>query len=248
MLEIIRAIILGIVQGLTEFLPISSSGHLVFLQKLGVGEPSVFFNIMLHLGTLFASVLALWKPLMESIKSFDRVFKIGLACLPTILIAVIIKFFFAELLVGAILGVGFLITAVVLVLTDSLRQPLQDKEIDYKRSLLVGVMQGIAVLPGVSSSGMTIGFLRGTGVDGKKAAEFSFIIGMPVIFGGALFEMIAYDGVGDWSITAVIFGVIASFISGYFAIRLMIKVFAHRSLIPFAVYVLVMAIISFIAF
>lgn len=246
MLEILKAILLGIVQGLTEFLPVSSSGHLVFLQLLGVGEPSVFFNIMLHLGTLCAAALALFRPVMDTLKSFDRSLKVLISCIPTFILAAIAKFFFEDALEGAILGVGFLITAVVLVLTESMKKGLVDKEIDKKRALLVGIMQGIAVLPGVSRSGMTIGFLRGSGVDGKKAAEYSFIIGMPVILGGALFEIISYNGVGDWSIAAVIFGVIASFFSGYIAIRIMLKVFARKSLIPFAVYVTILAVISFI--
>lgn len=248
MREIIEAIILGIVQGLTEFLPVSSSGHLVFLQKLGIGEPSVTFNIFLHLGTLFAAGIALFKPIIESLKSYEKIFKIILSCIPTFILAAIAKFFFEDALEGAILGVGFLITAVVLVLTEYLRKSNTDKEIDRKRALLVGIMQGIAVLPGVSRSGMTVGFLRGSGVDGKKAAEYSFIIGMPVILGGALFEILAYDGSGAWGIAAIVFGVIASFISGYLAIKLMLKVFARRSLIPFAVYVTILAIISFIQF
>ena len=101
---------------------------------------------------------------------------------------------------------------------------------------------------------MTIGFLKGTGVDGKEASEYSFIIGMPVILGGALFELLPFI-TGDekfsvisdnWSVTAVIFGVIASFISGLFAIKIMLRIFSKKSLLPFAAYVAALAVISFI--
>ncbi|MGI6701943.1 MAG: undecaprenyl-diphosphate phosphatase [Christensenellales bacterium] len=251
--EILKAILLGIVQGLTEFLPVSSSGHLVFLQKLGIGEPSVFFNLMLHIGTLTASAIVLFKPLIHVIKSLDSIIKILISCLPTFVIALIFELFFEDLLKGALLGVGFLVTAAVLVLTETLRNK-DTAEIDKKRAFFTGVMQGIAALPGISRSGMTIGFLKGTGVDGKEASEYSFIIGMPVILGGALFELLPFI-TGDekfsvisdnWSVTAVIFGVIASFISGLFAIKIMLRIFSKKSLLPFAAYVAALAVISFI--
>lgn len=247
MIEILKAIVLGLVQGLTEFLPVSSSGHLTLLELLGMGEPSVFFNIMLHVGTLFAAAIALFRPIIESFKSLDKLVTIAISCIPTFIIAIIAKLFLPDALEGAFLGVGFLITAVVLVLTESLHKENQDKPINYQRAFLVGVMQGIAVLPGISRSGMTIGFLRGTGVDGKKAAEYSFLIGMPVILGGALFEIIGYNGLGNWSIMAVVFGMIAAFFSGLLAIRIMLKLLARKSLLPFAAYVTVLAVISFIA-
>lgn len=251
--EILKAILLGIVQGLTEFLPVSSSGHLVFLQKLRIGEPSVFFNLMLHIGTLTASAIVLFKPLIHVIKSLDSIIKILISCLPTFVIALIFELFFEDLLKGALLGVGFLVTAAVLVLTETLRNK-DTAEIDKKRAFFTGVMQGIAALPGISRSGMTIGFLKGTGVDGKEASEYSFIIGMPVILGGALFELLPFI-TGDekfsvisdnWSVTAVIFGVIASFISGLFAIKIMLRIFSKKSLLPFAAYVAALAVISFI--
>jgi len=254
MLEILKAILLGIVQGLTEFLPVSSSGHLVFLQKLGIGEPSLFFNIMLHVGTLLSAAIILFKPVIEVLKSLDSIIKVLISCVPTFIIALIFELYFEELLLGSMLGVGFLVTAVVLVATEFLNKGKIEKDINNKRAFFVGVMQGIAALPGVSRSGMTIGFLRGAGVNGEKAAEYSFIIGMPVILGGALFELLpvikgeaAFNVISsNWSVTAVIFGVIAAFLSGLFAIKIMLKVFSRKSLIPFAIYVTVLAIISFI--
>ncbi len=256
MIEILKALILGIVQGLTEFLPVSSSGHLIFLQKMGVGEPSMFFDLMLHMGTLIAACITLFKPIINTLKSFEEILKVLISSIPTFIIALLFKLFFNEALEGAILGVGFLVTAVVLVLTETLKKGSIDKEIERKRALLVGIMQGIAVLPGVSRSGMTIGFLRGTGVEGSKAAEYSFIIGMPVILGGILIEMLPvltgeaqFEIISNnWSAAAVFVGIIAAFISGLFAIRVMLKVFAKKSLIPFAVYVTILAVISFIAF
>ena len=246
MIEILKAILLGIVQGFTEFLPVSSSGHLVFLQLLGLGEPSLFFNLMLHVGTLGAAVIALWKPTWEVFKSWDRMWKIILSCIPTVAIAAVFELFFEDLLLGKFLAFGFLITAVVLVLTEVLGKKNKGIEIDNKNAFWVGVMQGIAALPGVSRSGMTVGFLKGMGVEGEKAAQYSFIIGMPVILGGALVELIKWDGMGNWSVGAVIAGMIAAFLSGYVAVRLMLKLFAKKSLIPFAAYVTVLAILAFI--
>lgn len=246
MIEILKAILLGIVQGFTEFLPVSSSGHLVFLQLLGLGEPSLFFNLMLHVGTLGAAVIALWKPTWSVLKSWDKMWKIILSCIPTVIIAVIFELFFEDLLLGKFLAFGFLITAVVLVLTEVFGKKNKGIEIDNKNAFWVGVMQGIAALPGVSRSGMTVGFLKGMGVEGEKAAQYSFIIGMPVILGGALVELIKWDGMGNWSVGAIIAGMIAAFLSGYVAVRLMLKLFAKKSLIPFAAYVTVLAILAFI--
>ncbi len=248
-IEILQAILLGIVQGLTEFLPVSSSGHLVFLQLMGVGEPSVFFNILLHIGTLAAAIVALWKPLWSYLADKEMVFKVVLSSIPTFAIALIVELFFEDMLFGSLLGAGFLVTAVVLILTEKLKDKDKENTLEVTRqnALLVGIMQGIAVLPGISRSGMTIGFLRGKNIEGNKAAEYSFIIGMPVILGGAIFEILKYEATSaSWSALAIAFGMLASFISGYFAVRVMLKIFAKKSLIPFAIYVILLAVLAFI--
>lgn len=245
MIEIIKAIILGVVQGLTEFLPVSSSGHLIFVQKLGVGSPSVTFNIMLHLGTLFSALIALRKPIINTFKDINEIMYILIASVPTFIIAAIFKCFFEDLLEGAILGIGFLITAVFLVLTEALRHK-RDLPLNSSKAFFTGIMQGIAVLPGVSRSGMTISILRGMGIDGKRAAEFSFLIAIPVILGGAILEILSFTSGGEWSILAIILGVISAFISGFFAIRFMIIIFSRKSLLPFAVYVVILSIVSFL--
>lgn len=252
-MQIIHAIILGLVQGLTEFLPVSSSGHLVFLQKLGIGTPSLYFNIMVHVGTLFAAGIVLFKAIIGYLKSLDKIILVLLSSVPTFLMAFLIKLFFGDALEGGgiILGIGFIVTAIVLVLTESIRGRIPDRDITKKHAFFVGIMQGLAVFPGVSRSGMTVGFLKGTGIDGKEAAEYSFIIGMPVILAGALYEILklvtAKEAVVQvWTHTSVIFGMIAAFISGLIAIKLMLKLLARKSLIPFAAYVTILSILSFI--
>ena len=267
-MEIWEALVLGLAQGLSEFLPISSSGHLLILEKVGIGQENLFFNVMLHVGTLFAVLIALhktWIPLLplpfskkkksqsDNIAS-QTVFGglsagkidgfVALACLPTVAFAFVFKLLAPSLLDGKLLGCGFVLTAVLLYLGENFK-PTKSTLITPKTSILTGVLQGIAVLPGVSRSGATISALTLQGVDKKATTTFSFLLSIPIIIGSALYEsldLIRGAATLSVSVPAVVAGVIAAFLSGLVAIKFFLKLIEKHSMAGFIVYTLLLGI------
>ncbi len=246
-MQILYAIILGLVQGLTEFLPVSSSGHLLLLEKLGVGEPDVFFNVMLHAGTLVAVLIALfkdWSPLVRHPlqKTTGMLF---VACLPTLAIALLFKFLFPSLLDGKILGFGFVLTATLLFVGENF-QIAQNRVLSYKNTVLSGVLQGIAVLPGVSRSGATISCLTFLGVDKKSAARFSFLLSIPAILASCaveIFELVK-GGItlaSPWY--CVLIGTLVAFASGLVAIKFFLKLIENHRLSLFIIYTSILGVV-----
>jgi undecaprenyl-diphosphatase len=187
-----QAIILGIVQGASEFLPVSSSGHLLLLEKSGVGNENLFFNIMLHVGTLAAVLVAMrktWRPLLRHPKNKTNLFVL-IACIPTVLIALVFKHVFPELIEGQFLALGFMLSAVLIFCAEKLILTKNNVN-TIKTSALTGVIQGIAVLPGISRSGATISAMRLLGIEKEEATSFSFLLSIPIILGSAVYESIS---------------------------------------------------------
>ena len=267
-MEIWEALVLGLAQGLSEFLPISSSGHLLILEKCGIGQENLFFNIMLHVGTLFAVLIALrktWIPLLPFPCSKKKKSQIGkleiqtvfgglsaikidgyvvLACLPTVALAFVFKLLAPSLLGGKLLGCGFVLTATLLYLGENFK-PTKSTLLTPKTSILTGVLQGIAVLPGVSRSGATISALTLQGIDKKAATTFSFLLSIPIIIGSALYEsldLITGKATLSISASAVVVGVIAAFLSGLAAIKFFLKLIEKHSMAGFIVYTLLLGI------
>ena len=267
-MEIWEALVLGLAQGLSEFLPISSSGHLLILEKCGIGQENLFFNIMLHVGTLFAVLIALrktWIPLFPFPCSKKKKSQIGnleiqtvfgglsaikidgcvvLACLPTVALAFVFKLLTPSLLGGKLLGCGFVLTATLLYLGENFK-PTKSTLLTPKTSILTGVLQGIAVLPGVSRSGATISALTLQGIDKKAATTFSFLLSIPIIIGSALYEsldLITGKATLSISASAVVVGVIAAFLSGLAAIKFFLKLIEKHSMAGFIVYTLLLGI------
>lgn len=267
-MEIWEALVLGLAQGLSEFLPISSSGHLLILEKCGIGQENLFFNIMLHVGTLFAVLIALrktWIPLLPFPCSKKKKSQIGnlemqtvfgglsaikidvyvvLACLPTVALAFVFKLLAPSLLGGKLLGCGFVLTATLLYLGENFK-PTKSTLLTPKTSILTGVLQGIAVLPGVSRSGATISALILQGIDKKAATTFSFLLSIPIIIGSALYEsldLITGKATLSISASAVVVGVIAAFLSGLAAIKFFLKLIEKHSMAGFIVYTLLLGI------
>lgn len=273
-MEIWEALVLGIAQGLSEFLPISSSGHLLILEKAGIGQENLFFNVMLHVGTLFAVLIALrktWIPLVAqpffalrskrksnaSIKNhfeYQDVFggvsplKIDgyvlLACVPTVAFAFLFKLLFPSLLDGKLLGCGFVLTSILLYLGENFNST-KSTLLSPKTSILTGVLQGIAVLPGVSRSGATISALTLQGVDKQAATTFSFLLSIPIIIGSALYESLdlisgkVAISISPW---AIIVGMASAFLSGLLAIKFFLKLIQKRSITGFTIYTLLLGI------
>ncbi len=242
-----QALILGIVQGASEFLPISSSGHLLLLEKLGVGQESLFFNIMVHVGTLLAVLIAMrksWTPLLRHPIQKNTGY-ILLACVPTVALALIFKYLAPGLISGQLLGFGFVLTACLLTASEMFKKS-ETTLLDGKKSILTGVLQGIAVLPGVSRSGATISALRLQGVDKNEAASFSFLLSIPIIIGSAILEGIDLargSAALDIATLPLIIGTVSAFISGLVSINFFIKLIKKHSMIGFAVYTLLLGVV-----
>lgn len=240
----IQAILLGIIQGITEFLPISSSGHLVLFQKIfGVAEPSLTFGIVVHLGTLTAVFAVFWKDIVSILRRpFQRLTLLLIAgTVPTAIIGVAFKDFFEKVFAsGSTLGFEFFITGLVLYFADSLRNGYKDaEETSCLDAAFVGLMQGAAILPAVSRSGLTISGALFRHMDRDFAARFSFLLSIPAILGAAVFDMkdVLEAGVGNLDSMSLGAGFIFAAIFGYISIRYMLNILKKGKMRYFSYYV-----------
>jgi undecaprenyl-diphosphatase len=256
-MNVIQSIILGIVQGLTEFLPVSSSGHLVLAQKLlGVDETAVMtFYVALHFATLFAVIFIYWKKVLEMIKHpFSKLpVQIVVATIPAIILTVLFGDFIKNTYVNSVLlGPGFIFTGLALVISEKIATGRKGlNELKTSDSLLIGLGQGIALLPSVSRSGMTITTALALGLEKGFAADFAFLMAIPPILGGALLDGLdivkgdsgALQNIGALNLIA---GMIAAGITGFFAIKLMINAIKKMKLKYFAYYVIILGTVIII--
>lgn len=264
-MEIWQSVVLGTVQGLTEFLPVSSSGHIAFFQRvLNVStQNALFLSLILHFGTLAAVCAVFYKDIIAIFKKpFKTLALLVLASVP----AALVGFFTADLIeerimesncVGVLLGAFFMITAALLVSTEYIvkrRRKINGSggEIDIRKATAMGVMQAVAVLPGVSRSGSTICAGLLCGGESDKTAKFSFLMSVPVILGGFVLEF--FKGLKSGSVQAdfaanggeygwaIAFGFISSAIVGIFAIKLMLKAVQKVNYKWFALYLLLLSV------
>ena len=251
-MSILEAIILGIVQGLCEFLPVSSSGHLLMLQDLfDINADGRFFTVMLHLGTLIAVLIVYRKRVIEMICHPVKQQKYWLWLIAATAVTVIIQLIFGDLFESLekvqYIGYFFLFTALMLTACDIWRKnrkaDLTVPKMKWYQALFVGFMQGIAILPGVSRSGATITGATFCNMKKEEAAEFSFLLSIPAILGGAVLEVpgAIKEGITG-GILPVLVGVLAAGICGYFAVRFMIKLITKHSFRGFAIYTAVLGI------
>ena len=245
-IELLKSMALGLVQGLGEFLPISSSGHLLLLQKaFGMTEGGLLFSILLHLATLVAVCIVYRRQIINLILHpiQKKTLWLILSTAVTVVIMFAFKGFFEDANTsGAWLGYCFIGTALLLTLAELARRKL-NRGIDcngmgWWRSAVVGVFQGIALLPGVSRSGATITGASLCGMERDDAAEFSFLLSIPAILGGAVLELpdLLSVGMGDFTWYGIAAGMLVAGISGYFAVRFMIRVITKKSFVGFIAY------------
>ena len=241
-MSVVEALILGAIQGLSEFLPISSKGHLVIGETvLGLRLTSLTFEILVHVATLGSVLLvlrsSLWRLVLE--RDVGYVAKVLLACVPAGLVGLVLKSEIERVFHAPVLtGVGLLFTGCVLLAVrffppGGLRAPT------VAGALVVGLAQVLALLPGVSRSGMTIAAALAMGVAGTAAAEFSFLVSIPIITGAALLqspEIVREAGGPAGAALAAGFG--AAFVFGVAAIRLVYRLLARRRFSDFALYCL----------
>lgn len=250
-MTVLQSIFLGLLQGFTEFLPVSSSGHLILAQKLFGIEGNLFFDVMLHVGTLFAVVIALRKSLWQTIRhpvSDNKLLLLVLASVPTFALALLVKLFVPETLMEKLLPVGFTLTIVLIVLSQKLYKPqLRLWQCGFLPAIVTGVAQGIAVFPGLSRSGATISVMKFFGVNASDAAEFSFLLSIPIILASGVVEIWEAVKTGmqiSWLTTAT--GTLAAFFSGLVAVKTVLRTVKNKSWIWFAVYLILPVVLSFI--
>ena len=239
------SVVLGLVQGFTEFLPVSSSGHLVLAQSLipGFSQPGIVFDVVLHFATLFA-VLFYFRFSILKLKPKYLLF-LAMGTIPAVLVGLLFKDAVeAMFLTTKFLGIQFIISGLINLWID--RTPQAKGEVTAKNSFVTGIAQAVAIIPAISRSGSTIlsGVLQK--VEPKKAVEFSFLLSVPAILGANILE-IASHGVGGGIFNLnYLLGFIAAFVSGFFAIGIVFKFLLNRKFKLFAYYCFILGIISLI--
>lgn len=259
-MDIIDSIILGIIQGLTEFLPVSSSGHLeigkAILGDNSVPEESLLFTVVLHFATALSTIVVFRKDILDIVKGFlsfkwndDTKFitKILVSMLPAVVVGLFFEEELESLFGGNILLVGcmLIVTAILLFLADKAKNT--DKKVSFKNAFVIGISQAIAMIPGISRSGATISTAVLLGNDKTKAARFSFLMVVPLIFGKIAKDLFSGElSFESQNIIALSIGFIAAFIAGLFACTWMIALVKKSKLSYFAIYCVVIGLIAII--
>lgn len=256
-------IFLGIVQGLTEFLPVSSSGHLVLASDILMIRSNLAFITTLHFATLLAVITYFFRDILLLIQKFfigslniitrrrsinevycEPYFRISflliIGTIPTGIIAIMFKDWF-ESLFSSVFAVGcfLVLTGALLLMSENISKPRKtEKETSVLDSLVIGVFQGMAVAPGLSRSGATVSASLLRGLNRPLAARFSFLLSIPAVFGATLLELkdiagLSLKGIG---IFTIILGVVSAFISGYFAIKVFMDMIQRKKISVFSYY------------
>lgn len=257
-MSVIEAIVLGIIQGLTEFLPVSSSGHLeltkAILGDTSVPEESLTFTVVLHFATALSTLVIFRNEVLEILKGLFQFkwnnqtkfsLKIIISMIPAVIVGLLFEEQLASFFGGQILlvGVMLLLTSVLLQLADKAKHT--NKKVSFSNAVIIGVSQAIAMLPGISRSGATISTSVLLGVDRTKAARFSFLMVVPLIFGKIGKDLLSGDlNFNTSELTAVIVGFIAAFLAGVLACKWMIALVKKSKLLYFSIYC---AVVGFLA-
>ncbi|MFC3886209.1 undecaprenyl-diphosphate phosphatase [Bacillus songklensis] len=245
-----EAFILGIIQGLTEFLPISSTGHLYLGRHMfGLDEAGLFLDTMLHIGTLLAVLVFYKEELLHILKKpFSKLtFLLIVGTIPAVMIGLLFKDYFEEISkTGVTIGWEFLVTGLFLWFADSIRGGYKQMEqITYTDALVIGTFQAAAIFPAISRSGLTIVAALMRKLDRETAAYFSFLLSTPAIFGAVVLQFgdLFSEQAEQISFFSLFIGTLSSAVFGYIAVKWMINFLKKRSLKMFAVYVWVLGLI-----
>lgn len=262
-MELIKAIILGLVQGLSEFLPISSSGHLViFAEILNFHEEGIAFEVFVHFGTLLSVLLAFRKEISKMIiapyaiwlnKSTDYELKeflnwdyyVIVATIPAVIVGFSLKDPIEGLFSNILLVFFTLMMTAILMMTAQFLK-FRNKNLSYGRSFLIGIAQAFAILPGISRSGSTIFMGMSLGIEREKVARFSFIMSIPAVFGATILKLkdLMDTPLASSEILNLIVGTLVAFVSGYFAIIWLLDIVKKGKLQIFGYYCLVVSILG----
>ena len=250
-ITLIQAIFLGVVQGLTEFFPVSSSGHLVFFQSLfGIDEPPIFFDIMLHVGTLLAVVVYLRREILQIIQGVGAALQgknegrdglrmflwMVVASIPTGLMGIVLKDWFESVFSQPrFVGMMLLVTGLILWLTRWIKGGGKDiRKMCWLDALLIGIAQGVAIIPGISRSGSTISAGLFLGLDRVLAGKFSFLLSIPAILGAALLGSRKIGSAGD--VGVILMGTGVACLVGYFSLKILMKIISIGKVSHFSYY------------
>ncbi|PLR92577.1 undecaprenyl-diphosphate phosphatase [Bacillus sp. T33-2] len=250
MLTKIEAFILGLIQGLTEFLPISSTGHLYLGRNLfGLQEAGLLLDTLLHVGTLLAVFIFYKNEFIKIIKNpFGKLtFLLIMGTIPAVVVGLLFEDYIDEISkTGVTVGWEFLITGLFLWFAESIKNGHKKMDdISYKDAFLIGVFQAGAILPAISRSGLTIVAALWRRLDRETAAYFSFLLSTPAILGAIVLQSkdLFQGGSETISMQALAIGIISSATFGYIAVKWMIAYLKNHSLKPFAIYVWVLGIV-----
>ena len=249
-MDIIDSLLLGVIQGLTEFLPVSSSGHLelgkALLGDTSLPKESMIFTVVLHFATALSTIVVFRKDLLEIIMDLTKfewnvntqfVFKIAVSMLPAVLIGLLFESQLESLFSNniSLVGAMLIVTGLLLLLAD--RAQNTTKNVNFKNAFTVGLAQAVAMLPGISRSGATISTAVLLGIDKTKAARFSFLMVIPLIFGKIFKDLLSGELTYDSTqLTTLSIGFISAFLSGLVACTWMIKLVKNSKLKYFALY------------
>ncbi|MDT0606638.1 undecaprenyl-diphosphate phosphatase [Croceitalea rosinachiae] len=257
-MEIIDAIILGIIQGLTEFLPVSSSGHLelgkAILGANAIPEESLLFTVVLHFATALSTIVIFRKDVLDIFKGLFQfnwneetqfAVKIIISMIPAAIVGFFLEDFMIVFFDGAIIIVGIMliITAILLYLADMAKTT--NKGVSFRSAFIIGLAQAVAMLPGISRSGATISTSVLLGIDKTKSARFSFLMVVPLIFGKVAKDILGGElSLESSQMAPMTAGFIAAFVAGLFACTWMIQLVKKSKLTYFAIYCLIVGLIA----
>lgn len=241
MLTAWEAILLGLLQGLTEFLPISSSGHLVIAQHfLGIEQPMLSFDIAVHVGTLVAVISAFGGDVKALIKNpfCKTMLLLIIGTVPAVLVALLLSGYIDAMFSSLqAVALALIFTGILLHSSDNYRGQGRLEDMNYQNALIVGLFQAVAIVPGLSRSGATIFGSLFRGLNRVEAARFSFLLSIPVILGAACKQLLDMRSLGGVSLHwSYLLGAIVAAVSGYAAIRVFLKLLGKRKLRYFSYY------------
>lgn len=244
MIELIKYVLIGFIQGLTEFLPISSSGHVVLFGSLFDLDNLLLLSVVAHVGTLFAVIFCYRKRLIELVKKpFNKTnINLLIATIPTVVIVLLFNHFIEDNFSTKTLIWGFLLSAVLLIIADFKKDSY--RPVNKRSALYMGLAQGMALLPGISRSGSTLVCGLLVGVEKNEALDFSFLMSIPIIIASAVYESIKLFTMQltvNW--LGIFIVMITSFVFGILSIKLMLKIVKKNKLYFFSIYLIVLSLI-----
>ena len=248
-MTLLDAIVLGIVQGLTEFLPVSSSGHVVVMQSFlkNFSQPGVLFDVTLHLGTVIAVLLYFRKRFIKILTNKKLLLLLLVSTAVTGVIGVAFKDAFEKMFSDIkLVGASFIVTAIILLFAEKVKPGNKtEKEMTWLNALFIGLIQGIAIIPGISRSGSTIAGGLFAKLDRKFAAEFSFLLSVPAVLGAAVLQTRDLTKADMVNIDIVFYlsGLIAAAVAGYVCTKLLVQIIQKQRLYYFSIYLIIVGTI-----